>query len=72
MDGINDIEYRNCKISVGAEIIQGVDGSKRKVFFINHHLSGENLHALSLAEAMRMARLLDIDYLIHTALIQEN
>ena len=54
----------NCAINEYENIISGAGGVKRKIYFVHHNLSHEELHAISLAEAIRMSRLLELDYVL--------
>lgn len=53
--------YKNCAITEYENIISGAGGVKRKIYEIHHMNSHEMLHTVSLADAFRMARLLDLN-----------
>lgn len=52
--------YFNCKIR------QLDDNGKYKLYEIKHNIINTELHALNLAEALRMAKLLELEYVTCT------
>ena len=62
-------EQTGCMIKEIKGILLGVGGTKRKLYEVHHLLSNIYLHAISLNEALTIAKLLQLEYRIEN--IQE-
>ena len=61
IDPSNPQYYKNCSIKEFNNVVQG------KLFQVQHDGSNEMLYAISLPQAFKMARLLNLDYEIFKA-----
>lgn len=65
------MHYYNCLIEVLPNELTGLGGKGRKLYLITHKISDEQLHAISLAEAYRIARLMELEHRVRSLLEQE-
>jgi hypothetical protein len=58
------IKINNCTIKEYVNVLTGLSGVHRKIYTVIHDLSHETISSISLAESIRISRLLDLDYCV--------